>query len=40
MVGEKIVYKDIKYYHFVSVMLQRFQGWNPKYKGSNVKGVS
>jgi hypothetical protein len=40
MVGETYVYKDIKYYHFIFVILQGFWGWNPKYKGGNVKGVS
>ncbi len=32
------VYKDIEYSRFISVILQGFQGWNPKYKGGNVKG--
>jgi hypothetical protein len=40
VVGKTYVYKDIKYYHFISVILQGFQGWNPKYRGGNVKGVS
>jgi len=40
VVGEINVYKDIKYYHFIFVMLQGFHGWNPKYEGGNVKGVN
>jgi hypothetical protein len=40
MVGETYVYKDIKYYHFIYVILQGFQGQNPKYRGGNVKRVS
>ncbi len=35
-----ICLKDIKYYHFISVILQRFWGRNPKYRRGNVKGVS
>jgi hypothetical protein len=33
MVGETYLYMNIKYYHFISVILQGFLGWNPKYKG-------
>jgi hypothetical protein len=40
MVGEIDVYKDIEYYHFIFIILQRFRGWNPKYRRGNVKGVS
>jgi hypothetical protein len=40
MVGEIDVYKDIKYYHCIYVILQGFWRWNPKYKRGNVKGVS
>jgi len=39
VLGETNVYKDIEYYHFISVILQGFQGQNPKYIGGNVKGV-
>jgi len=31
--------KRYKYSHFIFVILQGFQGQNPKYKGGNVKGV-
>jgi hypothetical protein len=31
--------KDIKFSHFIFVILQKFQGKNPKYRGGNVKGV-
>ncbi len=37
--GKTNVYKDIKYFHFICVILQGFQERNPKYKGGNVKGV-
>jgi len=40
MVGETNVLKNKKCYHFISIILQGFQGWNPKYRGGNVKGVS
>ncbi len=30
---------DITYFHFISIILQAFRGWNPKYRGGNVKGV-
>jgi hypothetical protein len=39
VVGEIDVWKDIKYFHFISIILQGFWGWNPKYKGGNVMGV-
>ncbi len=32
------VYKDINYYHFISIILQGFQGWNPKYRGVMLRG--
>jgi hypothetical protein len=38
MVGEIDVYKDIKYYRFISIILQGFQGRNPKYKGVMLRG--
>jgi hypothetical protein len=38
-VGETDVGKDIKYFHFISVILQGFCPQNPKYKGDDVKGV-
>jgi hypothetical protein len=34
-----ICLKGYKYFHFIFVILQRFQGHNPKYRGGNVKGV-
>ncbi len=40
MVGETYVYRDIKYYHFIFVVLQGFRKWNQKYRRGNVKGVS
>jgi hypothetical protein len=39
MVGETYVY-NIKYYHFIFIILQGFWGWNPKYRRGIVKGVS
>jgi hypothetical protein len=39
MVGETNIYKDIKYYHFIFVILQGFWGQNPKNKKGDVKGV-
>ncbi len=39
IVGEIDVWKDIKYFHFISIILQGFQGQNPNYKRGNVKGV-
>jgi hypothetical protein len=40
VVGETYVYKDIKYYHFNSIILQGFRGQNPKYRGGNVTVVN
>jgi hypothetical protein len=28
----------MKYSHFIFVILERFMGWNPKYRRGNVKG--
>jgi hypothetical protein len=39
MVGETNVWNDIKYSYFIYVISQGCQGWKPKYKGGNVKGV-
>jgi hypothetical protein len=39
VVREINVWNDIKYFHFIYLILQRFWGWNPTYKGGNVKGV-
>ncbi len=31
--------EGIEYFHFISVILQGFWGWNPKYRRGNVKRV-
>jgi hypothetical protein len=38
MARETNVYRDIEYYHFIPIILQGFQGWNPKYKGVMLRG--
>jgi len=38
--GETNVYKDIEYYHFISIILEGFHRHNQKYRRGNVNGVS